>query len=436
MKAESHNYVLSNNIISKNSHSICYGFIAYQMAYLKTHYPLEFILSCLITDSNEVDKVIQFISYCKEYNINILGPDINKSEYEFSIDKDDNIRFGLSAIKNMGKPLLDVITERNKRGAFKDIIDFCNRVDLSKINKKKLESLVFAGAFDEISINRAASILAIESVINHKDEIKRYEARLETYNKKLETYNKRLKDIELWDQNKEENKERKIKRPGIIKAPEKPEEPIKPNIQQIKELDVMHMLKKEKELLGYFVSQHPLDFVKEKTDHNIKSIKECVNNFIIKSGTKLSIIAIPSLIKEITTKTSKQKMAYANLEDKTGTIQSIIFPRALAENGQYINISVPAEYYGEIEITDGEIDKIIKFKVSKVIPLKSIILENKEIDFCLTSDKLMEAADYFFKEKGNTKINFSYLTKGNNKITFGKFSSGRNREEVLSYKKA
>lgn len=418
------------------AHAICYGFIAYQMAYLKTHYPLEFILSCLITDSNEVDKVIQFISYCKEYNINILGPDINKSEYEFSIDKDNNIRFGLSAIKNMGKPLLEVITERNKCGAFKDIIDFCNRVDLSKINKKKLESLVFAGAFDEISVNRAASILAIESVINHKDEIKRYETRLETYNKKLETYNKRLKDIELWDQNKEENKKRKIKRPGIIKTPEKPEEPIKPNIQQIKELDVMDMLKKEKELLGYFVSQHPLDFVKEKTDHNIKSIKECVNNFIMKSGTKLSIIAIPSLIKEITTKTSKQKMAYANLEDKTGTIQSIIFPRALAENGQYINISVPAEYYGEIEITDGEIDKIIKFKVSKVVPLKSIILENKEIDFCLTSDKLIEVANYLFKEKGNTKINFSYLTKGNNKITFGKFSSSRNREEVLSYKKA
>lgn len=370
MESSSHNYLLSNNIVSKNSHSASYSFISYQMSWLKTYYPLEFMCACLISDSDEADKIIKYISYCQDVGIGVLGPSVNDSEVGFSIVKDSNsIRFGLSAIKNLGKPVSIIIQEREKHGPFLDILDFAKRVDLTKINKKKLECLVLSGAFDTCgSYNRASLMGAVEEVLNFKEEQKKYESKLETYNKRIAAFSKRLEDIALYDADPTGKK-----RPAMLKKPEEPPAPPQATIPNLSELPFDQILLNEKELMGYYISGHPLDQVKEQSKFTIAQIKE-------KAGDKnrVSLVAIPSVIKEITTKVKKQKMAYLELEDKTGTIGAVILPKPYSLAKKFVNITTPARYNVEVEVTEGDIGKLVRLVVLEVEELESVIAKKMQ----------------------------------------------------------
>ena len=143
------------------SHSTAYALLAYQTAYLKSHYPVEFMAALLTSEKGNRDKVIKHISVCKEMGINVLPPDINQSVLDFSVDG-GNIRFGLAAVKNVGESAIESIIEsRDKDGSFKSFLDFCSRVDLRKINKRVVESLIKCGAFDGTGAGRAAMDAAI-----------------------------------------------------------------------------------------------------------------------------------------------------------------------------------------------------------------------------------------------------------------------------------
>lgn len=382
------------------SHAIAYAYIGYQMAYLKAHYPLEFMCSCLISDSDEVDKVIQYIGHCKENGIEILGPSINKSEYNFSIDG-KAIRFGLGAIKNLGKPVQEIIEDREGNGPFEDLLDFAERVDLSKINRRKLESLVLAGAFDGTGEdNRASLMSAIDEILHHKEMTKRYTSKMETYGKKMEFYEEREQAIVVWNKLSKGEKKGK-KKPNRIKLPVKPEKPSKPTIPVQAEMLIQDVLTHEKELLGFYVSGHPLDNVKETTPYTIKRIKEEALSSTIRSKFKTRIIAIPSMIKVITTKKNKQKMAYLALEDKTGTIQAVIMPNKFAEYEKLIDIQTPALYNVELEVTgDGE-DKIAKLVIYKVGMLRSIReFRNRPLKIITTMDKSLATSKILSSIRG------------------------------------
>jgi len=374
------------------SHAISYAFITYQMAYLKTHYPLEFMCACLISDSNEPEKIIQYIGYCKERGIEIKPPSINQSSSNFSIDENSSsIRFGLSAIKNLGKPIDSIIQERKKNGEFKDILNFAERIDLSKIHKLKLESLVLAGALDNLDgkHNRASMLAAIEEILNYKEEKKRYDARIETYEKRMEKYHARTHTLWIWSSlTPEELKERKKngqRRPASVKKPELPIPPNFPTIPSLPELSKIDLLNKEKELLGFFVSGHPLDlFIKPKNTLTIQKIKQNVSAGKIYNKTQVNLTAIPNLIKEITTKAKKQKMAYITLEDKTGILQGVILPDTYMHYAESINIQTPALYKANIEIIEGDIEKVAKLIILQINDLvldQSNSQEKKDLIF-------------------------------------------------------
>lgn len=347
------------------AHAFCYAFIGYQMAWLKCHYSLEFMCACLISDSDETDKVIQYINYCQNKGISILGPSVNDSDIGFSIaDKQNAIRFGLSAIKNLGKPVSEIIQEKEANGIFADILDFARRVDISKINKKKMESLVQAGAFDTCGdYTRSSMMTAIESILKHKEEQKRYDSKIETYNKRMAIFEQRKIDIAKYEEDPKGKK-----RPAMLKLPEEPEIPAKPSIPDLPEFPKEQLLLQEKELTGYYISGHPLDQVSEKSRHSVSWIKKDAAD-----KQRLSLIAIPSVIKEITTKQSKQKMAYLELEDKTGTIQAVVLPKPYSISKNLIDITTPARYEIEIEVTEGDIGKITKVIILGVEELPSIV---------------------------------------------------------------
>jgi DNA polymerase III subunit alpha len=347
------------------AHAFCYAFIGYQMAWLKHYYPLEFMCACLISDSDETDKVIQYINYCQNVGISILGPSVNESDIGFSIAPTKNaIRFGLSAVKNLGKPVSEIIQEKEANGIYTDILDFARRVDISKFNRRKMESLVQAGAFDTCGgYTRASLMAAIDEILRYKEDQKRYESKMETYNKRILLFEKRREEIAVYEASPEGRK-----RPGMLKLPEEPEKTAPPCIPDLIEFPEEQLLLQEKELTGYYISGHPLDQVKEKSKHPISWVKQDGGD-----KQKISLVAIPSVIREITTKQSKQKMAYLELEDKTGTIQAVVLPKPYSLAKNLIDITVPARYEVEIEVTEGDVGKLTKIVVMGVEELPSVI---------------------------------------------------------------
>lgn len=381
------------------SHAICYALISYQMAWLKTFYPLEFMCACMISDADESDKIIRYIAEAKRLGITVQPPSINESGYTFTLNKQNNtIRFGLSAIKNLGKPVQLIINERNLNGQFTDIINFTNRVDTGKLNRRKLESLVMSGAIDHMpntqDINRASLLAAIDSIWNYREESKRYQSKLETYNKK----------VLQWETRETERAtllaEGVKKIPNTLKKSNKPIEPISPIITNLKEdMDMLEILQNEKELLGFYVSGHPLDLVTEWSRSSISSIKDS-SDLIYKT----EIIAIPSIIKEITTKQSKKKMAYITLEDKTGTIEAVIFPKTFAKFADYIDTKIPAKYRVSVKTTETDsLEGIKELSIESIESLPSIKYRTKELvnhlDIDIQSMKKMNKLTELLLEK-------------------------------------
>lgn len=412
------------------AHAACYGYIGYQMAWLKTHYPLEFMCACLISDSDEVDKVIRYISYCRNRGTEVLAPSIDESQYHFAVAPDNkSIRFGLSAIKNLGKPVQQIIEEREANGPFKDIIDFASRVDLSKINKRKLESLVLAGAFDDLGNHNRASLLgAVEEVMRHKEDCKRYETKLGTYNKRMEVHSARQQELAAWiAMTKEEQKAARAagkKKPGKLKFPEKPAEPAPACVPSLVAMSAQERLIWEKELLGYFVTGHPLDNIRESSSYTIARIKEEVSEGFIQTKFRTRLVAIPSVIKVITTKRDKRKMAYVTLEDKTGTIQTVVLPPSYAKSQELINIQTPALYDVEIEVTEGDVEKVIKLMVLRVRMLPSVKeFRDQPIELTVPLCAARKVTDKIVQVQGKeTKVSLAVKSEEGNVWQIGTFS--------------
>jgi DNA polymerase-3 subunit alpha len=366
------------------AHAICYGFIAYQMAYLKAYYPIEFMCSCLISDSDEEQKIIKYIGHCQEKGIEVLGPSINESQYTFSITSSGKaIRFGLGAIKNLGKPVQEIIDERDLNGPFRGLLNFSDRVDLSKVNRKKLESLILAGAFNDIDKTTRASLLAgVDSIYSYKENLKRYESKLETYRKRMLAIQQRTKEIEEFEQGI------RAKRPSMFKAPDEPLFPIPPSVPSRPEIVIQDLLAHEKELTGYYISGHPLNSVKEKLGISISQIKEHTAD-----GRKVQLIAIPSAIKEATTKKTKQRMAYLELEDKTGTIQAIVLPKPYSQCRELIDVYTPARYDVQVEVVEGDMGRVTKLTVENVAMLPSVAeFRARPIDLLVPLDLALPTA--------------------------------------------
>ncbi|PYV37274.1 MAG: hypothetical protein DMG06_28535 [Acidobacteria bacterium] len=317
------------------SHSAAYALLAYQTAYLKAHYPVCFMSALLTNEINNTDKIVKYISECRDMGIKILPPDINISHLHFTPAGPD-IRFGLAAIKNVGANAINSILEARQRiGTFKSIFEFCENLDLRVVNKRVIESLIKAGALDSLGERRSQLFAVIDKAIETAQKVQRDR---ESGQKGLFG----LGTAVLQDSHEAE--------PGLAL----------PNTPEWQEAQ---LLSYEKETLGFYITGHPLSkFAKDLKDFsnaNTETIHE------IESGTEISLGGIVSALKFLKTKKG-DRMAVIQLEDLTGTIEAVIFPEPFQRCQHLLKADAPLLVKGVLDVEDSGNRKVLANEIQSL----------------------------------------------------------------------
>ena len=279
------------------AHAACYATIAFRTAYLKAHFPVEFMSALLTAESRGTtgpvknEKIAQAVAECKRLGIKVLPPEVNKSFNDFTIENNKDIRFGLSAIKNIGEAAIKNILENRKTGNFKSFEDFVSRVDLSTINKKTIESLIKAGAMDSFG-NRAALLISY---------------------------------LEIIDKSTKRKKEQKEGQTSLFSNESDLNEP-KQDKEAVEDFSEDEKLSFEREFLGFYLTSHPqlenLLAIRSKVSHGLETLTE------EKEGQRVKIGGIIENMRRIFTKRTGSEMAFITIGDEQGVqIECIIFPK-------------------------------------------------------------------------------------------------------------
>ncbi|MCK9229214.1 MAG: DNA polymerase III subunit alpha [Syntrophales bacterium] len=355
------------------SHSTAYAMISFQTAYLKAHYPVEFMAALLTSEKNNRDKIIKYISECRDMNIKVLPPDFNESHKDFTITDESNIRFGMSAVKNVGEGAVDAIIEarndRNAGGAFKSFYDFCSRIDFRKVNKKVVESLIKCGAFDSLEPNRRRLMEGYESVIELAQKRRRDHLSGQT---------------SLFDQ------------------PDWADDEGEPMLPSVPEWDQDDLLIHEKETLGFYVSGHPLLKYQQRLSLLSPATSETV--LTLRDGASVTICGVVSGIREVSTK-KRETMAYISLDDMKGLVTVILFPELYRSAHAHITADAPLVVKGTIDAAE-EGAKIIATEVSSMEEALEQPLGS--VHFLLRLDTAAGAADLVKFKKVLKKHRGSY----------------------------
>jgi DNA polymerase-3 subunit alpha len=316
------------------SHSAAYAVIAYQTAYLKAHYPVEFMAALLSCEMDNTDKVVRHIFECRERNIEVLPPDINASSSDFSVDG-NKIRFGLAAVKNVGVNAIDsIVTVRAESGPFVSLLDFCKRVDLRKANKKVLESLIKCGAFDSLQIRRSQLLAIIDETVEKAQTLQR-----ERDNSQLSIF-AALKENGARDDSE------------TIQIPEIPE------------LNEHELLMYEKECLGFYLTGHPLTKVfgilQKFTTMDTLAAQ------LAEDDADVTIGGIVQNLKEYKTKKG-DIMAFVTLEDLSGSIELTVFADLYKQSNTLLKSEKPILVKGRLTIENETKRNIV---VNEIISLE------------------------------------------------------------------
>ncbi len=289
------------------SHSAAYAMISYQTAWLKTHYRIPFMASLLSNELGSTDGVVKFLSECRSSGIKVLPPDINYSHIDFTIEG-DAIRFGLAAIKNVGASAIEVITtERQDNGPFKDLEDFVTRVDLKKVNRRVMESLIKCGAMDSFGLYRAQMMEALDDAIDFGHARQK---------------DKSMGQKSLFDMMPQKDAA------GAISF----------KIPEVEEWPEMERLAMEKAALGFYISGHPLDQFKEDIER--LSTLNTENLSSAPDGSRIGLAGIIRSKKEKLTRRG-DKMAFLVLEDLFGSIEILCFSEIYAKAASVIDSDEP-----------------------------------------------------------------------------------------------
>lgn len=289
------------------AHAACYATIAFRTAYLKAHYPVEFMTALLTAESRgssgptKDEKIAQAVAECKRLDVKVLPPNINKSGNEFTIEDGIKIRFGLSAIKNVGDAAIHSILGSREHGEFKSFENFCERVDLGPVNKKTIESLIKAGAMD-IFGNRASLLIQYPEIVEKTNQKQKQKAKGQT---------------SLFD-------DPSMDPPSSLKK------------QSIEDFSENEKLAFEKEFLGFYLTSHP-------QIHNLMNIKKFISHEIDLlleeiEGSTVTIGGLVENVKKIFTKKNNQEMAFVTISDEKGlTIECVVFPKIFERFKKYLN---------------------------------------------------------------------------------------------------
>ncbi len=319
------------------SHSAAYALLAYHTAYLKTHYPIEFMAALLTSVTGNTDDVVKYINECREMGIAVEPPDINVSDANFT-PHGEAIRFGLAAVKNVGHNAIEsIVAGRKKLGKYSSIYEFCENVDLRLLNKRVLESLIKSGAMD--SLGRRAQLMAV-------------------LDKSMENAQKAQRDAESGQH-------------GLFGVFE--QEETHANGQQLPDTpdwDEHQRLASEKEILGFFITGHPLEKYRDKlTDLHTLSTAEIGAR---KSSTaKDENVLTAGIITGIRVLKSKKGDFYAQgaLEDMLGTVEMVVFPDAYRKLGDKVKLEVPVLVKGGLRVEEGSNPKLM---VNDIQPLEDV----------------------------------------------------------------
>lgn len=334
------------------SHAASYAVLAYQTAYLKCHYPVEFMAALMTSIMGNSSKVAQYIGDCKRLGIEILPPHVNESFSKFTVSE-DKIRFGLLAIKNVGNGIINSIVKIRQSKVFTSFIDFCERVETRELNKRAVESMIKAGVFDTFNVTRAGLLAAYERIIEgiHQDRRRNIEGQVSLFN--------------AFDDNL----------PDTIKNDVLPD---------VKEFPDKYLLNFEKEILGIYLSGHPLSEYEEligkvatANSSDLKEMQDANNTLGLRDGQKIIITGIVMKKQDKTTK-NNNLMAFLTLEDMFGTIEVIAFPGVYDRSIQYLYEDSIVIVVGKINLKEDEEPKII---ADSIVPLTeekvSMILSKK-----------------------------------------------------------
>ncbi len=337
------------------SHSTAYGFVTFQTAYLKANYPVEYMAALLTAISGDQDKVQMYIASCLSMNIQVLLPDVNRSEVDFT-PLDNQILFGLSAVRNVGLGAIEaLIKSRDEEGPFRSLADLCDRVDLRAVNKRALEALILSGALESLEPNRQQLAHDLELVI--------------------EWAQARAKDREvgqgnLFDMLGGSSSEGPANTTTFESAPEAPQTP---------DYEPQERLKLEKELLGFYISDHPLKGVQHSA--RILAPIELAELSEQPEKVTLSAIVMLSTVKPVTTKKG-DSMAVVQIEDLTGHAEAVVFPKAYARIGQYIKPDARLMIWGKVDRRDDRIQMII----DDAQPIETVRMVMLDLDPAVVGD--------------------------------------------------
>ncbi len=308
------------------SHSAAYAYIAYQTAYLKAHFPVEFMAATLSADADNTDKIVKSIAECRKMSIDILPPDINESGREFKVIG-KAIRFGLEALKGVGSAAIEsILSVREKGGLFESIEGFFRRIDGKKVNRKVIESLIKAGAFDSFGIRRERAFSMLEGAANGDAIAGNFFAQQNFFGEGSDG------KTDEWDE--------------------------------------MTLLRHEKEALGFYITGHPLSRFREALlAMKIRGISELEES---NDKDEVQVAGVVSTIKKIKTKGKSESMAYLTIEDEEGSVEAIVFPDLYRTRAEVLQKERLVVVKGTIDRTE----KGTKIVSREIAGLEDLIAEN------------------------------------------------------------
>lgn len=330
-----HNFVLANGLVASNcfnkSHSTAYAYVTYQTAYLKANYPVEYMAALLTASSDNTDKVEKYIDTCRRMEIDVEPPDINRSNIDFTPDN-EKILFGLSAVRNLGHGAIENILNAREEGdrPFDSLADLCSRINLQVVHRRALEALIYCGAFDKINANRNQLLHDLDPILNWAQSRAKDQASGQT---------------NLFDSVR--NGSGQASQINYQNAP---------TASPVEDLSPTEKLKREKELLGFYVSDHPLEATKPASA--ILSAITLANPENLPKKKPVSAIILLSEVKKIMTK-NNDPMAFVQMEDISGQMEGVVFPKSYERVSEYLQEDARLIVWGKIEQKDDRVQMII-----------------------------------------------------------------------------
>ena len=376
------------------SHATCYSLVAYQTAYLKAHYEAEFMAANLTRNKDDITEVGKLMDECKSLKMNVLGPDINESDLTFTVNKDGNIRFGLAGIKNVGEGAVEaLIKEREANGKFKNNFDFFERVNLNACNKKNIESLVLAGAFDSLTDIRREQFF----VLNSKEELV------------LDAF---IKYGNLYQQDVSFNQN------SLFGALEDAVQITKPEVPYAPEWSPLVKLNKEREMIGMYLSAHPMD----EFEFEIKNICNATTEDIkdlsrYQLGTGLKIGGMVTAFRDGMTKKGNP-YGMITLEDYNGSHEFPLFGKNFDDYAKYMIKDLFLYIHAVVQVKgsdyrnqtpDPNVKPEIELKIMNIMPFKEVRKLITRIRIYLSLDKLtndvaVELTKIVTENKGDVNV--------------------------------